>query len=57
MKAELHGQIPAPEAVLTALGEAPGVRVVDHDCRKPAGAVGSYEYSRDFGLVLIRRGG
>lgn len=56
-KANLHGQIPAPEAVLTVLGEAPGVRVVDHDCRKPAGARGSYEYSRDYGLVLIRRGG
>jgi AraC-like DNA-binding protein len=57
MKAELHGQIPAPETVLTALDEAPGMRVVDHDCRKPAGAVESYEYSRDYGLVLIRRGG
>lgn len=57
MKAEVHGEIPALEAVLTALGEAPGVRVVDHDCRKPAGAAGSYEYSHDYGLVLIRRGG
>jgi AraC-like DNA-binding protein len=56
-KAKLHGEIPAPDAVLTVLGEAPGVRVVDHDCRKPAGALGSYEYSRDYGLVLIRRGG
>jgi AraC-like DNA-binding protein len=56
-KAKLHGEIPAPEAVLTVLGEAPGVRVVDHDCRKPAGARGSYEYGVDFGLVLIRRGG
>jgi AraC-like DNA-binding protein len=56
-KAKLHGQIPAPDAVLTVLGEAPGVRVIDHDCRKPAGAWGSYEYSLDYGLVLIRRGG
>jgi AraC-like DNA-binding protein len=56
-KAELHGQMPAAEAVLTVLGEAPGVRVVDHDCRKPAGARGSYEYGMDFGLVLVRRGG
>ena len=56
-KAKLHGQIPAPDAVLTVLGEAPGVRVIDHDCRKPAGARGSYEYSLDYGLVLIRRGG
>jgi AraC-like DNA-binding protein len=39
------------------LGEAPGVRVVDHDCRKPAGTRGSYEYSLDYGLVLVRRGG
>jgi len=29
----------------------------DHDCRKPAGARGSYEYGLDYGLVLIRRGG
>ncbi len=57
LKAKLHGQIPAPDAVLTVLGEAPGVRVIDHDCRKPAGARGSYEYSLDYGLVLIRRGG
>jgi AraC-like DNA-binding protein len=57
VRAELHGGIAAPEAVLTVLGEAPGVRVVDHDCHKPAGASGAYEYSRDFGLVLIRRGG
>jgi AraC-like DNA-binding protein len=56
-KAKLHGQIPAVDAVLTVLGEAPGVRVVDHDCRKPAGARGSYEYGLDYGLVLIRRGG
>ena len=56
-KAKRHGEIPAPEAVLTVLGEAPGVRVVDHDCHKPAGARGSYEYGVDFGLVLIRRGG
>ena len=56
-KAKRHGEIPAPEAVLTVLGEASGVRVVDHDCHKPAGARGSYEYGVDFGLVLIRRGG
>ena len=56
-KAELHGGIAAPEAVLTVLAEAPGVRVVDHDCRKAAGDIGSYEYSNDYGLVLIRRGG
>jgi AraC-like DNA-binding protein len=56
-KANLHGQIPAPDAVLTVLGEAPGARVVDHDCRKPAGTRGTYEYSLDYGLVLIRRGG
>jgi AraC-like DNA-binding protein len=56
-KAKLHGQIPAPDAVLTVLGEAPGARVVDHDCRKPAGSRGSYEYGLDYGLVLIRRGG
>jgi len=55
--AKLHGEIPAPDAVLTVLGEVPGVRVIDHDCRKPAGAVGSYEYGLDYGLVLIRRGG
>jgi AraC-like DNA-binding protein len=55
--AERHGQIQVADAVITVLGEAAGVRVVDHDCRKPAGARGSYEYSRDFGLVLIRRGG
>jgi AraC-like DNA-binding protein len=56
-KAELHGQIPAPDAVLTTLGETPGIRVVDHDCRKPAGTSGSYEYGIDYGLVLVRRGG
>jgi AraC-like DNA-binding protein len=56
-KAKLHGQIPAPDAVLTVLGEAQGARVVDHDCRKPAGTRGSYEYSLDYGLVLVRRGG
>jgi AraC-like DNA-binding protein len=56
-KAKLHGQIPAADGVLTVLGEAPGARVVDHDCRKPAGAQGSYEYSLDYGLVLVRRGG
>jgi AraC-like DNA-binding protein len=56
-KVKLHGQIAAPDAVLTVLGEAPGARVVDHDCRKPAGSRGSYEYSLDYGLVLIRRGG
>src|SRR5262245_42217013 len=56
-KAKRHGQIAAPEAVLTVLGEAPGVRVVDHNCRKPAGARGTYEYSLDYGLVLVRRGG
>jgi AraC-like DNA-binding protein len=56
-KAELHGQIPADDAVLTMLGEAQGARVVDHDCRKPAGARGSYEYGLDYGLVLVRRGG
>ena len=54
---KLHGQIPAPDAVLTPLGATPGAQIVDHDCRKPAGARGSYEYSRDYGLVLIRRGG
>ena len=56
-KAKLHGDIPAPDAVLTVLGEAPGARVVDHDCRKPAGTRGSYEYGHDYGLVLVRRGG
>jgi AraC-like DNA-binding protein len=56
-KAKLHGDIPAPDAVLTSLGEVQGTRVVDHDCRKPAGTRGSYEYSLDYGLVLIRRGG
>jgi AraC-like DNA-binding protein len=56
-KAQLHGQIAAVEAVLTVLGEAPGARVVDHDCRKLPGSRGSYEYSLDYGLVLIRRGG
>jgi AraC-like DNA-binding protein len=56
-KADLHGQIPAAEAVLTVLGETPGARVVDHDCRKPAGSRGSYEYGCDYGLVLVRRGG
>jgi AraC-like DNA-binding protein len=56
-KAKLHGQIPAVDAVLTVLGEAPGARVVDHDCRRPAGARGSYEYGLDYGLVLVRRGG
>jgi AraC-like DNA-binding protein len=56
-KADLHGEIPAPDAVLTTLGEIPGTRVVDHDCRKPAGTHGSYEYGLDYGLVLIRRGG
>jgi AraC-like DNA-binding protein len=56
-KATFHGEIPAPEAVLTTLGEVPGARVVDHDCRKPAGTRGSYEYGLDYGLVLIRRGG
>jgi len=50
-KATRHGDIPAPDAVLTVLGEAPGVRIVDHDCRKPAGARGSYEYGLDYGLV------
>jgi AraC-like DNA-binding protein len=56
-KAKLHGQISAPDAVLTVLGEAPGTRIVDHDCRKPAGTRGSYEYGLDYGLVLVRRGG
>jgi AraC-like DNA-binding protein len=56
-KAKLHGQIPAPDAVLTVLGETPGARIVDHDCRKPAGSRGSYEYGLDYGLVLVRRGG
>jgi AraC-like DNA-binding protein len=56
-KAKLHGQIAAVDGVVTVLGEAPGARVVDHDCRKPAGTRGSYEYSLDYGLVLIRRGG
>jgi AraC-like DNA-binding protein len=55
--AKLHGQIRTPDAVLTVLGEARGARVVDHDCRKPAGALGSYEYSHDYGLVFVRRGG
>jgi hypothetical protein len=56
-KAKLHGEIPAPDAVLASLGEVPGTKVVDHDCRKPVGTRGSYEYSLDYGLVLIRRGG
>jgi len=56
-KAKYHGQIPAADAVLTVLGAAHGVRVIDHDCRKPAGDRGSYEYGRDYGLVLVRRGG
>jgi len=56
-KAKLHGQIPAVDGVVTALGEVPGARVVDHECRKPAGARGSYEYGLDYGLVLVRRGG
>jgi AraC-like DNA-binding protein len=56
-KAKFHGQIPAADAMLTVLGKAPGMRVVDHDCHKPAGARGSYEYSLDYGLVLVRRGG
>jgi AraC-like DNA-binding protein len=56
-KAKLHGQIPAVDGVLTVLGEAPGARIVDHDCRKPAGTRGSYEYGLDYGLVLVRRGG
>jgi hypothetical protein len=45
------------DGVVTVLGEVPGTRVVDHDCRKPAGTRGSYEYSLDYGLVLVRRGG
>jgi AraC-like DNA-binding protein len=56
-KAKLHGQIPAVDGVVTVLGEAPGARVADHDCRKPAGTRGSYEYGLDYGLVLVRRGG
>src|SRR5438270_3476232 len=56
-KADVHGEIPAPEAVLTVLGESPGARVVDHLCRKPGGTRGSYEYALDYGLVLVRRGG
>jgi AraC-like DNA-binding protein len=56
-KATLHGQIPAVDGVLTVLAEASGVRIVDHDCHKPAGAHGSYEYGLDYGLVLVRRGG
>ena len=56
-KANLHGQMPAGDAVLTLLGEASGARVVDHDCRKPAGGRSSYEYAFDYGLVLVRRGG
>src|SRR5262245_25114541 len=56
-KANLHGQISAGDAVLTVLGEAPGARIVDHDCRKPIGSRGSYEYALDYGLVLVRRGG
>jgi AraC-like DNA-binding protein len=56
-KATLHGQIPAVDGVLTILAEASGVRIVDHDCHKPAGAHGSYEYGLDYGLVLVRRGG
>jgi AraC-like DNA-binding protein len=56
-KANLHGQISAGDAVLTVLGEGSGVRVVDHDCRKPAGGHSSYEYALDYGLVLVRRGG
>jgi AraC-like DNA-binding protein len=56
-KANVHGEIPAPEAVITVLGEARGARVVDHDCHKPAGSRGSYEYALDYGLVLVRRGG
>lgn len=55
--ADLHGQIPAVDGVLTMLGEAPGARVVDHDCRKPMGTRGSYEYGRDYGVVFVRRGG
>ena len=55
--ANQHGEIPAPDAVLTVIGEAVGARIVDHDCRKPAGARGSYEYGLDYGLVLVRRGG
>ncbi len=57
MKADLHGQIPAPEAVLTVLGETSGARLIDHDCRKPKGDRGSYEYAADYGVVLVRRGG
>jgi AraC-like DNA-binding protein len=57
LKASLHGEIPAPDAVLSVLGETLGARIVDHDCRKPAGTRGSYEYGLDYGLVLIRRGG
>jgi AraC-like DNA-binding protein len=56
-KANLHGQIRVVDAVLTVLGETSGTRVVDHDCHKPAGARGSYEYGVDYGLVLVRRGG
>lgn len=57
LKASLHGEIPAPDAVLSVLGETPGARIIDHHCRKPAGTRGSYEYGLDYGLVLIRRGG
>lgn len=56
-KAERHGEMPATDAVVTVLGETSGARVADHDCHKPAGARGSYEYSHDYGLVLVRRGG
>jgi AraC-like DNA-binding protein len=56
-KANLHGQISAVDAVLNVLSETSGTRVVDHDCHKPAGARGSYEYGLDYGLVLLRRGG
>jgi hypothetical protein len=56
-KAELHGQIPATDGVVTLLGETPEVRVMDHDCHKPGGTRGSYEYARDYGIVLVRRGG
>ena len=56
-KAKVHGEIPAADAVVTVLAQTAGARVVDHDCRKPAGARGSYEYGLDYGLVLVRRGG
>jgi AraC-like DNA-binding protein len=57
VQAELHGDPDIAGLDVDLIAATTGVRVYRVDCRKERGDSGSYEYLREFGLILPRTGG